>query len=441
MKNYETIIEQTCQLIKIPSTKKAAKQRMPFGEDIDKALEFYLSLASGLGFETYKDPNGYYGLVEYGSQTDPLAILGHIDVVNGGDISNWTKTKPFSPKVIDNVLYGRGAEDMKLPMITILHVLQELRNSGHQFKRGVRIIVGTDEENEFRCMENYAKNHKFPTIGFTPDGSFPVVNVETSLVELEFTGSTKYDFIVKGGADFNTVADIAYYQGKEADQFAMYLKLHQVSYLQEGERVTVFGKSVHVSDIEKGKSAINLLCYHLYNFGIHANVIDLVAEKFILETNAQSFLGKVNDQFTGDLVCNCGLINIDSTGEYLGIDLRIPVMYDQEIIIIRFESLSNRYLLKNNLYFNDCKVYVDEDADIVQKALSVYKEITGENGKAINSRGGSYSKVSKRYVGIGMNFPQLGQNSTAHRSDECFDLRYLERAYKIYKNLIVRLTR
>lgn len=177
------------------------------------------------------------------------------------------------------------------------------------------------------------------------------------------------------------------------------------------------------------------------NHSVETYLKGIWAEKFILETNEQSFLGKVNDQFTGDLVCNCGLIKINNTGEYLGLDLRIPVMYDQEVIIRRFESLSNKYILKNNLYFNDRKVYVDEDSDLVQMALSVYKEITGKKGKPINSRGGSYSKVSQGYVGIGMNFPQLGQKSTAHRCDECYDLHYLESAYKIYKNLTTQLTR
>lgn len=41
-----------------------------------------------------------------------LAFAGHTDVVPEGDESQWTYP-PFSADIVDDVLYGRGAADMK----------------------------------------------------------------------------------------------------------------------------------------------------------------------------------------------------------------------------------------------------------------------------------------------------------------------------------------
>ena len=49
---------------------------------------------------------------KHGSDEPVIAFAGHTDVVPTGDESQWTYP-PFSAEIIDDMLYGRGAADMK----------------------------------------------------------------------------------------------------------------------------------------------------------------------------------------------------------------------------------------------------------------------------------------------------------------------------------------
>ncbi|MEO8329407.1 MAG: M20/M25/M40 family metallo-hydrolase, partial [Candidatus Nanopelagicales bacterium] len=42
-----------------------------------------------------------------------LALQGHVDVVPTGDLAQWVHGAPFSPRVFEGVMFGRGACDMK----------------------------------------------------------------------------------------------------------------------------------------------------------------------------------------------------------------------------------------------------------------------------------------------------------------------------------------
>ncbi len=48
----------------------------------------------------------------HGSARPVVAFAGHTDVVPVGDENQW-QYPPFSAKIVDDMLYGRGAADMK----------------------------------------------------------------------------------------------------------------------------------------------------------------------------------------------------------------------------------------------------------------------------------------------------------------------------------------
>ena len=50
---------------------------------------------------------------EHGSGEPVIAFAGHTDVVPTGDETQWTYP-PFSAEIVDDMLYGRGAADMKV---------------------------------------------------------------------------------------------------------------------------------------------------------------------------------------------------------------------------------------------------------------------------------------------------------------------------------------
>ena len=78
------------------------------------AMDVLQSALSDLGFVCRRMPfEGIENLyARRGTSGANLAFAGHTDVVPVGDAAAWT-TGPFEAKIIDGVLYGRGAVDMK----------------------------------------------------------------------------------------------------------------------------------------------------------------------------------------------------------------------------------------------------------------------------------------------------------------------------------------
>ena len=78
------------------------------------AMDVLQSALSDLGFACRRMPfEGIENLYARRGTCGPnLAFAGHTDVVPVGDAAAWT-TGPFEAQIIDGVLYGRGAVDMK----------------------------------------------------------------------------------------------------------------------------------------------------------------------------------------------------------------------------------------------------------------------------------------------------------------------------------------
>lgn len=74
-----------------------------------------------------------------------IILNGHIDVVPEGNPEQWDD-EPYSGKVIDGKLYGRGATDMKGGIVSLLVALQAIRGSGIQLKGDVIFQSVIEEE-------------------------------------------------------------------------------------------------------------------------------------------------------------------------------------------------------------------------------------------------------------------------------------------------------
>lgn len=73
-----------------------------------------------------------------------LVLHGHLDVVPA-DASEWS-VDPFSAEVIDDVIYGRGAADMKGMNAIMLTALEHLHTTGQQPRRDIILTFFGDEE-------------------------------------------------------------------------------------------------------------------------------------------------------------------------------------------------------------------------------------------------------------------------------------------------------
>jgi carboxypeptidase PM20D1 len=79
------------------------------------------------------------------SSLKPIILMAHFDVVPPGDTSAWDK-KPFSGENDGRYIWGRGTQDDKGEMISILEALEKLLSEGYEPERTIYFSIGHDEE-------------------------------------------------------------------------------------------------------------------------------------------------------------------------------------------------------------------------------------------------------------------------------------------------------
>ncbi|MCG3017563.1 hypothetical protein KZ288_27905, partial [Escherichia coli] len=80
----------------------------------------------------------------------------------------------------------------------------------------VRMIIGTDEESDWRCVDHYFKHEEMPTMGFAPDADFPIIYAEKGITDVELhqqpIQGTDGDYVLtsfESGRRYNMVPDYA----------------------------------------------------------------------------------------------------------------------------------------------------------------------------------------------------------------------------------------
>ena len=80
----------------------------------DGCQDLMIQRLQKIGFQIHKlrfgEVDNFWAI--RGSEGPILAFAGHTDVVPTGPETNWSNP-PFAPKIIDGMLHGRGAADMK----------------------------------------------------------------------------------------------------------------------------------------------------------------------------------------------------------------------------------------------------------------------------------------------------------------------------------------
>ena len=101
------------RLVAKPSYNEAPAPGAPFGPKIRAALDELMKICDELGYQTYEDPDGYYGYAETGTGDETFGIIGHVDTVPAGDLNTW-EHDPYCGETFGDVVYGRGVQDLSL---------------------------------------------------------------------------------------------------------------------------------------------------------------------------------------------------------------------------------------------------------------------------------------------------------------------------------------
>jgi len=441
------IIDSLCALMRFKSVKSAPDiAYMPFGKGVAEALDYMLSLGEQYGF-TSKNLDGYAGFIEsepYGKEL--VGILTHLDVVPAGE--GWD-TDPFGSEIVSGRICGRGAMDDKGPTIASFFAMLALKECGIPLNRRLRLIMGCDEESGLTCIDHYRKTEEIPTMSFSPDADYPLVNSEKHIYHAFYECETDSDITIECGERVNIVpllatALVPFPAGEVERLVSGAMKKIGFEYsLMEADgktKIEVYGKASHSSQPEKGKNALQALFYLLTFLPLKesdSKLIHLLYDMFRLEYNGAS-LGLEREDESGRLTLNVGVMHLTREGFEMQIDIRAPFCTTREEIenIINARISGSGITCGNKTKFVD-GLFVPEDSELVVKLLKAYRDFTGDYRPPVKMGGGTYARKLPNAIAFGIQFP--GKESVAHMPNEFIDIEDLILNTKILAHAMMTL--
>lgn len=406
----------------------------PFGKSIQKALEQTLETAEKLGFKTTIDPDGYYGYAEIGEGEKLFGVLGHIDVVSVGDIDNW-HNDPFELTEKDGKLFGRGTSDDKGPLLASMYALRILLDEGYKLNQRVRFIIGTDEESLWRCMKAYTKKEEIPSMGFTPDSSFPLNYAEKGLIQYYLHSKEDSDIRLEGGGQLNAVPEQARVDYDEDVEKA--LKELNYKYEHIGDDLVIYGKAVHAMAADQGENAVVYAAKALYKAGKRNRMIDFIVEA-LSNPNGEGIYGVCEDDVSGKLMLNLGEVEFRKDLQKVGIDMRIPVTYSKDDIDKKLKEFSNNNDIEVEDYDYLPSVYIERDSELVKGLMKAYQKITNDmESEPRVSGGATYARAMDNVVAFGALLP--GREKTEHQANEYIIIDDMKIAMEVYIEAFLNL--
>ena len=450
----QQLVEAISRLVRIRSVREEAQPGMPFGPGPAAALAEGLKLAEELGFSV-KNYDNYVGAVDFNDQETQLHILCHLDVVGEG--TGWTVTEPYEPIEVDGMLYGRGTDDDKGPAVAALLAMQAVRDLGVPLKKNVRLLLGTDEESGSGDIAYYYSKEPYAPCTFSPDGEFPVINLEKGSYKPVFTKTWAAESATPrvkefhGGFRINVLPPEAecLVAGLSAEAAQPYCDKAAaetgVTYVltQRGDDLHILckGKGAHASTPEEGGNAItgliHLLCaLPLAKVGSTAALHALNA-LFPHGDSAGKALGIAQaDEMSGPLTLAFSLLELNDTGLSGQFDSRVPVCANEDNCKAVTEAAFAKFGFTAEGGMQ-APHYTPADTPLVSTLLKCYEQYSGRKGECLAIGGGTYVHDIPGGVAFGCAMP--GFNGNMHGADEHTCIADQLTAAKIFAQAIIDL--
>ena len=427
--NRDLVVRRCKELVAIPSMTEDREQ-------VSLALDYVLDLGLRMGLKTKSLLNGEIGLVEAGEGEEILGVLAHVDVVDPGDESKWI-SPPFEPEIREGKLYGRGTLDDKGAVIAVMTAMEALVKLGIPLKKEIQLILGTREETHWTDMEAYVEKFPLPDYGFTPDGSFPICNVE------------------KGGMDLELIVPLeklqpqgkkAVLESAEAGKAVNVVpgECQAVLKMPDGtiKKLETKGRSVHSCQPEKGINALVEMGKQIRSMLESATLEPTKGAKFLamlgdrFESTEGEPLGLYSEteyyqgEFVHRNVFSPTLAYTSDQEFHVNINVRFPYGSDEEKIRETFRYLAAEFggRMEEKGYMP--AVYVRKDRPFLKAFDEAYERVMGESGGYNLEYGGTYAKAIPDVVSWGPIFP--GEEDTCHEENEYIGVDSLVKNAKIF---------
>lgn len=270
----------------------------------------------------------------------------------------------------------------------------------------VRLILGLNEENDWKCINYYKQHEESPTIGFSPDADFPCIYAEktilTSYLKMNYKDFLNKDIIITNINCNNNPLNVVpkfcscilkiNINNISMDNFIHTIKsiLTKLNYEidiykidSENIKLTSHGIQAHGAHPDLGINAISRLIIALdeifKQYKINIEFFDFF-NKFI---NTEYYGESLNINFedeSGKLTLNVGNFSLQNKILQIGMNIRVPI--NTPIV-----NVGNKFLKSLSNYINvdfDTPnylphLYMPKNNYLVQTLCKIYNEETNSN--------------------------------------------------------------
>lgn len=440
----ENILRDIGRLVAVPSVEGPAAPGAPFGPGPRAALDEALAIAAELGLAP-GEGEGHIGWADVpGAEKEKyLATITHLDVVPEG---NGWDADPFTLRVRDGWLLGRGVADDKGPSVLCLYALKFLKDEAGPLRYPVRALLGCNEETNMKDVAWYNAHEKPPVFCFTPDAEFPLCNGEKGQFEADLLSPVLNGDILdfEGGVARNAVPDRA--SALIRAELAALPVAEGITLEQEagGVRVRGWGKSGHAAMPQGTVNAIGLVVDYLL-----ANGIGSEAERAFLQLlhklhSAWDGTGlgiQADDGLFDPLTVVGGVIRMENGALRQTVDCRFPTSTNGSVLEAALRKAAGDAGVVCMDHVNE-PFYIGVDAAPIQALMEAYCQVTGEEAKPFTMGGGTYA----RHFPLAVSFGPENSNAVLpdfagpmHGANEGAKFEHLLAALKIYILALLKL--
>ncbi len=315
----------------------------------------------------------------------PLFVFaGHTDVVPSGPLEQW-QSPPFSTTIVDGMLYGRGAADMKGSLAAMVTACERFIANNPNHKGAIGFLITSDEEG-------------------------PAVNGTIKVIEHLQAREEAIDLCLVGEPSCTSQLGDTIKNGRRGSL---------------GATLIVHGIQGHVAYPHLAKNPIHLL------------VPALVELTTIEWDQGNEFFPPTSFQIS-NINAGTGATNVIPGNIEVIFNFRFSTELSEQKITERVESLLNKYDFDYDIHWNlSGQPFLTAQGELVKAAQKSIKDISGITTQLSTAGGTS----DGRFIApTGSQVIELGPlNATIHKVNECVSIKDLNNLSLIYEKILEQL--
>ncbi len=321
---------------------------------------------------------------KHGNTHPVIAFAGHTDVVPVGDEAQWAYP-PFEARIVDNMLYGRGAADMKGSLSALVVAAEEFVKANPNHAGTIALLITSDEE------------------AAAKDGTVKVV--ETLMAR----GEPIHYCVVGEPSSGKVLGDV----------------------IKNGRRGSITGE-LYIEGVQG-----HVAYPHLAENPVHTSLNFLTELTAYQWDNGNEFFPPTSLQIA-NIKAGTGSNNVIPGELYVQFNLRYCTEVTDDMIKNKVAEMLAKHQLKHRISWNlSGKPFLAGNGELVKAAVQAVENVTKITPRLDTSGGTS----DGRFIALmGAEVVEFGPlNATIHKVNECVSVEDLGKCGEVYYKILEHL--